>query len=226
MGVNSLKAGDDKMKVRRRMQTKIFTIQKDEPVEKAQTLMAMHNIRHLPVLDGNRLVGILSDRDVRGVLIPHRLSGSKTCQSAFYLPRDVKVEEAMSPDPLSVAPGSDIEEAARILMKNKIGCLPVVEGNKVVGIITDTDILWVFSEIMGVLESTSRIDVTLGGDPRGLERATEIIRRSKGRIISIGMMPNSGKRGKVFSFRLKSCDTTPIAAALEEAGYKVKDELG
>jgi acetoin utilization protein AcuB len=226
MGVTHLKAGDDKMKVRRRMQTKIFTIQKDEPVEKAQTLMAMHNIRHLPVLDGNRLVGILSDRDVRGVLIPHRLSGSKTCQSAFYLPRDVMVEEAMSSDPLSVAPGSDIEEAARILMKHKIGCLPVIEGDKVVGIITDTDILWVFCEIMGVLESSSRIDITLGTDPQAMEKATEIIRKNHGRIISVGVHPNSGKRKKIYSFRLKSCDTGPIVAGLEKAGYKVQDEVG
>lgn len=213
------------MKVSRRMQKKIFTIQKDDPVERAQTMMAVHGIRHLPVLDGRRLVGILSDRDIRGVLIPQRLAGPAKKSGAFYLPRDVTVEEAMSPDPLWVKPGNDIEEAARLLIKNKIGCLPVVDGGKVVGIITDTDILWAFSEIMGVLESSSRVDVTLGRDPRALEKATEIIRKNRGRIISVGILPGKGRGKNVYSFRLKSCNTAPIVSALEEAGLKVKDEL-
>ena len=213
------------MRVSRRMQRKIFTIQKDDPVERAQTMMAVHGIRHLPVLDGTRLVGILSDRDIRGVLIPQRAADPAKRSGAFYLPRDVVVEEAMSADPLWVTPGSDIEEAARLLIKNKIGCLPVVEGGKVVGIITDTDILWVFSEIMGVLESSTRVDVTLGSDPRALERATEIIRKNRGRIISVGILPQSGRGKKVYSFRLKNRNTAAIVSGLEEAGYTVKDEL-
>ena len=213
------------MKVSRRMQKKIFTIQKDDPVERAQTMMAVHGIRHLPVLDGRRLVGILSDRDIRGVLIPQRLGNSAKKSGAFYLPRDVMVEEAMSLDPLWVSPGSDIEEAARLLIKNKIGCLPVVDGGKVVGIITDTDILWAFSEIMGVLESSSRMDVTLGSDPRALEKAMEIIRKKRGRIISVGILPGRGRGKNVYSFRLKNRNTAPIVSGLEEAGFKVKDEL-
>jgi acetoin utilization protein AcuB len=190
------------------MQRKIFTIQHDETVEMAQTKMVVNSIRHLPVMDGGRLVGIISDRDVRGVLIPQRGNGGKKSNQTFYLPRDVKVEEA-----------------ARLLVTHKIGCLPVVDKGKVVGIITDTDILWVFCEIMGVLESSSRIDITLGRDPQAMEKATEIIRKNDGRIISVGIHPNSGKRKKIYSFRLKSCDTGPIVAGLEKAGYKVQDEV-
>lgn len=215
------------MKVSRRMQKKIITIQKDETVERAQTLMAVNGIRHLPVLNGTRLVGILSDRDIRGILIPQRFTSSyKGNGNSFYLPGDVKVQEAMSADPLTVEPGSDIEEAARLLVTNKIGCLPVVDREKVVGIITETDILWVFSEIMGVLESSSRVDVTLGDSPKALEKATEIIRRNEGRIISVGILPNSVDDRKIYSFRLKSCDTAPIVAGLKKAGFGVKDELG
>jgi acetoin utilization protein AcuB len=213
------------MRVSRRMQRKIFTIQHDETVEVAQTKMVINNIRHLPVMEGGRLVGIISDRDVRGALIPQRGNGGSKSNQTFYLPRDVKVEEAMSAEPLWVKPGSDIEEAARLLVTHKIGCLPVVDKGKVVGIITDTDILWVFCEIMGVLESSSRIDITLGKDPQAMEKATEIIRKNDGSIISVGVHPNSGKKKKIYSFRLKSCDTGPIVAGLEEAGYKVQDEV-
>ena len=216
------------MKVGRRMQQQIFTIQRSETVEEAQALMAVNGIRHLPVLDGGDLVGIISERDIRAVLIPQRGSGSGRKAKAYYLPQDVLVEEAMTADPLWVAPESDIEEAARLLVTNKIGCLPVMEDGRVVGIITDTDILQVFSQIMGILEASSRIDVELGADARALENATEIIRRHNGSIISVGILPGPAKgkgRKSAHSFRLRSCDTKPIVRGLTEAGFTVKDEI-
>lgn len=215
------------MRVERRMQRRVITIQKGEPVERAQTLMAVNNIRHLPVLDGERLVGVLSDSDVRGVMIPQRAcSGRAARPEAFYLPADRRVEEAMTADPAWVAPGADIEDAARALLERKIGCLPVLERNRVVGIITASDILWVFMEIMGVLESSSRIDVSLGRSPRALERATELIRQHGGEIISVGMSPGGRGAARVHHFRLRSCDTGPIAAALRAARFRVLDLMG
>jgi acetoin utilization protein AcuB len=214
------------MKVGRRMQKKIFTIQRTETVEQAQTLMVVNNIRHLPVLDGKRLVGIISDRDVRGALIPQRVKNSHESREAFFLPRDVTVGETMTADPLFVEPGTDVEEAARLLFNHKIGCLPVLERGQVGGIITDADILWFFIEIMGVLDSSSRVDVTLGSDPHALEKATEIIRKHSGEIISVGILPTRKGRQKTYSFRLKSCDTEPIIAGLRKAGFKVQDEMG
>jgi acetoin utilization protein AcuB len=216
------------VKVGRRMQQQIFTIQRSETVEGAQALMAVNGIRHLPVLDGSDLVGIISERDIRAVLIPQRGSGSGRKTKAYYLPQDVLVEEAMTADPLWVAPESDIEEAARLLVTNKIGCLPVMEDGGVVGIITDTDILQIFSQIMGILEASSRIDVELGKDARALEKATEIIRRHDGSIISVGILPGpaEGKgRKNAHSFRLRSCDTKPIVRGLTEAGFTVTDEI-
>lgn len=215
------------MKVGRRMQRKLLTVPKSETVERAQTLMVVNNIRHLPVLDGKSLVGIISDRDIRGVMVPQRLPGTKKeKKDVFFLPRNVLVEEAMTACPLWVGPGTDIEEAARILYTHKIGCLPVVENGRVIGIVTETDILRVFTEIMGVLGSSSRIDVSLGRDPRAMEKATEIIRQHQGEIISIGMSPNSDDSQKIYHFRLKVCDTKPIVLGLEKAGFKVRDEIG
>jgi len=210
------------------MQQQIFTIQRGETVEEAQALMAVNGIRHLPVLDGGDLVGVISERDIRAVLIPQRGSGSGKKARAYYLPRDVLVEDAMTADPLWVAPESPIEEAARLLVTNKIGCLPVMENGGVVGIITDTDILQAFSQIMGILEASSRIDVDLGKDARALENATEIIHRHDGTIISVGILPGpaEGNGGtKAYSFRLRSCDTRPIVKGLTEAGFTVKDEM-
>lgn len=215
------------MRVDRRMRRRVLTIQRDDTVDRAQSLMAQHGIRHLPVLDGETLVGVLSDRDVRGAMLLQRSPGrlrSEGC--SYYLPPGIRVDEAMSPSPVSVGPATDIEEAVRLLLERRIGCLPVVAEGRVVGIITETDILWVFSEMMGLLESSSRIDVVLGRSPGAMERTMEIIRSHRGRIISVGMSPARKGQPRVHHFRLKSCDTAPIAAALARAGYRVIERMG
>jgi acetoin utilization protein AcuB len=212
------------MKVARRMQREIYTVQRNAPIENAQTLMSAHNIRHLPVLDGNRLVGMLSERDIRAMLIPHSSTSKKGRDASFYLPGDVAVEDAMTRDPIFVEPGSEIEDAARLLLENKIGGLPVVENDTVVGIITETDILYVFCEMMGFLEASTRLDIVVDSEPEGLEKISEIIGRHGGRIISVAMLPGEMEGKKVHSFRLGQCDTTPIVAELRTAGFAVADE--
>lgn len=209
------------------MRRNVVTVQRDDSVDCAQTLMARHGFRHLPVLDGRRLVGVISDRDVRGTLVRQRggACGIHADRAYFLLP-GLRVDEVMSAHPVCIAPGADLEEAARLLLTRKIGCLPVVDEGQVVGIITETDILAVVTEILGLLESSSRIDIALGRDPRALERSSEIIRRHRGKIISVGMSPGRGSAPRVHHFRLKSCDVAPIAASLRRAGFRVVHSIG
>jgi acetoin utilization protein AcuB len=215
------------MKVERRMRRKVISIQKGESLERAQTLMAINGIRHLPVLDGRRLVGVLADGDIRALMIPQRAcSASPRQREVFYLPAGLRVEDAMTPDPVVVPAGADMEEAARLLITGRIGCLPVVDDGRLAGIITETDILRVFTEFMGILESSSRIDVVLGRGSRSMERATEVIHGHRAEIISVGMSPGRRGASRVHHFRLRSCDTAPIAAALRRAGFRVRDVMG
>lgn len=215
------------MMIERRMRRSVITIQKGETVDRAQTLMAQHGIRHLPVLEGRRLAGILTDRDVRGVMVRQRAGAAHAeAGRAYFLVPGVLVEEAMTPDPVTIAPGAELDEAARLLIARKIGCLPVVDRGRVVGIITETDILGVVTEIMGLLEASSCIDIALGRDPRALERTSEIIRRHHGKIISVGMSPGRGGLPRVHHFRLRSCDVGPIAASLRRAGFRVMENRG
>jgi acetoin utilization protein AcuB len=209
------------------MRGRVITVQRDESVDRAQTLMALHSIRHLPVLEGRRLVGVISDRDVLGVMVQQRRGacGSRAGKS-YFLPPGIRVDEAMTADPVCVPPEADIEEAARLLISRKIGCLPVVDRGRVVGIITETDILGVFTEIMGLLESSSRIDIALGRSPLALERTSEIIRRHRGQIIGVGISPARRGAPRIHHFRLKSCDTATIAASLRRAGFRVLERLG
>jgi acetoin utilization protein AcuB len=169
--------------------------------------MRDHRFRHLPVVEDGRLVGILSDRDLRPVLLSPGLARAR-------------VRELMSEDLTTVGPDAPLEEAASLLVVKKIGCLPVVAQGRLVGIVTETDLLAVLVELLGLLTQSTRLDVGVAGGPDAYERIVEIIRGHDGRIISVGAVP--GAEGKtVFSVRLEPCDTRPIVEALRTAGFEV-----
>ncbi len=210
------------MLIKDRMTTKVVTVSPDTDVEQAYNLMKTHGIRRLPVVDEEgTLIGIVTDRDVRQVLIPWK--SSKKDKEFYYLASEVPVSDVMTEDVITIRPHTDVAEAARIIYKHKIGGLPVVdEHRKVVGIITEMDLLAMFIEIMGIIGASSRIDVILGDDPKGFERVSEIVRDQGGEIISVGMSgAEEGRAEKVYFFRLEPCDTTPILSALKEAGFTV-----
>ncbi|MBU2498246.1 MAG: CBS domain-containing protein, partial [Proteobacteria bacterium] len=101
-----------------------------------------------------------------------------------------------------------------------IGGLPVVRKGKLVGIITETDLLRAFIDMMGILNASSRIDVAIGTDPGLFKKALHLIEDNGGDVINVGMtMPRARKR--TYYFRLAPCDTAVIKKALENEGYKV-----
>jgi acetoin utilization protein AcuB len=193
--------------VREIMATDPVTVGPRETARHAWKLMRDHRFRHLPVVAGGRLVGVLSDRDLRPVLLSPALARAR-------------VVELMSERLTTIHPGAPIEEAASLLVVKKIGCLPVVEGDRLVGIVTKTDLLAVLVEVLGLLTQSTRLDVEVTGGPEAYERAVEIVRQEGGRIISVGAVPSRAGT-TVFSVRLEPCDPTPLVAALRAAGFRV-----
>jgi acetoin utilization protein AcuB len=193
--------------VREVMATHPITVRPHETARHAYQLMRDNRFRHLPVVEDGRLVGILSDRDLRPVLLSPGLARAR-------------VRELMSEDLTTVGPDTPIEEAASLLVVKKIGCLPVVAQGQLVGIVTETDLLAVLVELLGLLTQSTRLDVGVAGGPDAYQRIVEIIRVHEGRILSVGAVP--GSEGKtVFSVRLEPCDTRPIVEALRTAGFEV-----
>jgi acetoin utilization protein AcuB len=169
--------------------------------------MRDHRFRHLPVVVDGRLIGILSERDLRPVLLSPGLAPAA-------------VREVMSENPTTVTPDASVEDAASLLVVKKIGCLPVLEGERLVGIVTETDLLAVLVELLGLISQSTRLDVAVPGGPDAYEKVVEIIRRHQGRIISVGAVP--GTAGEtVFSVRLEPCDPRTIVSALSRAGFQV-----
>ena len=200
------------MQVKRIMSTEVVTLPVTARLEDAAAMMKERGIRHLPVVKGKRLLGLITDRDVRGAIFPAMIE-------------DISVKDLMVSDLITVKPETLLEEAARLVYRQKIGCLPVVdEAGDLKGIITVSDMLAALIEVMGFLSTSSRLDVVLPNRPEALEEACRIIQQNGGRIIGISMTKVEGKR-PAHLFRLKKTELDRIVRSLGKAGHEVLSSL-
>jgi acetoin utilization protein AcuB len=197
------------MIVRHWMTEEVVTVAKQASIQDALAQMRRHSIRHLPVVDGNRhLTGWVSDSDLRGALIASMLE-------------ELTVADVMIHQPYTATPEMPLEDAARLILEKRFGGMPVIEGQKLVGIITVVDILAAFITVMGVVSSSSRVDVRIPAHSNALDKITHVIQNSKAEILSICHLPFGNEDDRVYSIRLKKCDIDPIADALREKGFDV-----
>jgi acetoin utilization protein AcuB len=135
------------MLVREVMSRDVLTVAPDATLADARQVLDQHRIRHLPVVDRGRLVGIVSDRDLR---------------SATLMDERTAVGRIMTATPITVGPDTRIEDAARLLIDRKIGGLPVVAGTALIGIVTGDDLL---RALVAVIEAATleRISVEFAG---------------------------------------------------------------
>jgi len=128
------------MKVGEIMTSEVLTINADDPVRAAAELVETRGLRRFPVLDSNgRLVGILTDRDLKNATASSIVLTEK--RSHDLLLDSTRVETLMTADPKTVTPDTAVEEAAKMILDLKVGGLPVVDGGKLVGIVTETDLI-------------------------------------------------------------------------------------
>jgi acetoin utilization protein AcuB len=128
------------MTVERYMTLNPIAVQPDTSLRKTLELLQAHQIRHLPVVRGKRLVGIITDRDLRQ-LFPSSLAPPDEVAGFRTAAAQVKVGEVMTRRVLSVTPETRTHRAARLMVEHRIGCLPVLRGSTLVGIITTVDLL-------------------------------------------------------------------------------------
>jgi CBS domain-containing protein len=121
------------------MQAQPMTLRANESLDMTEDLMSLGRVRHLPVMDGERLVGVVSLRDLLACSLSRALDFDGRERRVFL--KSVTVREAMSQRLITVSPKSTLAEAAALMLRNRIGCLPVVEGEKLVGIVTETDLI-------------------------------------------------------------------------------------
>jgi acetoin utilization protein AcuB len=184
-----------------------WTIGPEASVAEALALMQEHDVRHLPVLKAGKLVGLVTDIDLRTAYVASLLE-------------ELAVKDVMAHDPMTIGSRETVYQAARLVNQHRLTGLPVLDDGKLVGIITLADILKVFVALLGLLEESSRLDVAMRPGPAALEEVYGIIRKHGGEVVSVAQL-NSDVGRRVYTFRLKKIDLSPVVAALEAAGHGV-----
>ncbi|HEY5501952.1 MAG TPA: CBS domain-containing protein [Candidatus Anoxymicrobiaceae bacterium] len=127
------------MKVSDRMTGDAITVQADDPIRVAMDLIDQKQLRRFPVMKDGDLVGIVTDRDLRNTTASSVVLTEKKYHD--FLLDNVKIESIMSANPRTVSPQSDLKDAARLILEIKVGGLPVLQDGRLVGIITETDLI-------------------------------------------------------------------------------------
>jgi len=208
--------------MRERIQRNPVTINPEASFFEARALIHEKGIRHLPVLDkNNRLVGIVTDRDIRQAAPSDATLLS--VQELNYLLGKLKVASFMTPKEklITITPDTIIEEAVQLMHDHKIGCLPVVEGEKLYGIFTETDALAHFVDIFGLKVKGTRLTVALEDKPGTMLGVLEIMKKHNVNIISI-ITPSFMVEGKrIAAVRIQTEAYQEIVKDLEKADYPV-----
>jgi len=157
------------------MTKKVLTVAPDDGIMDTLKLMKENGIKHLPVMKGDRIKGIVSDRDIRE--FTPSAATSLDVYELHYLLAKMKVKDIMKTNIFTTSPDIPVEEAAMVLYDEHIGCLPVVENGKVVGIISDRDIFRALIDVTGCRHGGNRVYLTVEDHPGSIKEVADVIRK-------------------------------------------------
>ena len=203
------------LRVRDAMTRDVVTVGPEESAARAWGLCRERNIRHLPVVEGGRLVGIVSDRDLRDLSPPRDTADQENTLGW------VQIRDMMSTGVVTAHPLDTIEHAAKVIYENRFNCLPVVADDEIVGIITSSDLVRTLVELTGAHGEGSWVEVEVPNEPGQLASITEVIRDRHVNIAGIFLGPASREAYRAIVLRLETTDPTSIAGSLTDAGYVV-----
>jgi len=150
----------------------------------ATELLKQNNIRILPVMDREKLVGVVTDRDLKRASASD--ATSLEIHELLYLLTQIKVKEIMTQNPITVPPDFSVEEAAQLLLKNKISAVPVVSRQgRLEGVITQTDLFRVLTNLTGVDKKGIQFAFVIADRSGSIKKITDIIRSYGGQLVSI-----------------------------------------
>jgi len=208
------------MIVAKRMVRNPICVDENDSMRKAMDLLKNREIRHLCVVkDGEKVVGVVSERDIKQA--SPSSATSLEIREIYYLLDRIKVRQIMTRRPYTISPSAPIEEAALILREKKIGCLPVVEDGRLVGILTETDILDAFIESMGVSGPGYRVELGLPDRVGMLYEVTKLLKEFDAKIVSVATAAHEEPGKKTLLLRFETKNYKVLKAALKKAGYEI-----
>jgi acetoin utilization protein AcuB len=210
------------MLVRERMSTQPVTIRTDTSITEALRTMREKQVRRLPVLDEEgTLAGIVSEKDL--LYASPSPASSLSIYEMHYMLSQLLVTELMSRDVITVTPDTPLEEAALLMVNNTIGGLPVVEGDKLVGIITETDIFKVFLELLGARVEGLRLTLGIPERKGEMARITTAIAQLGGNILALGTFLGDDPTNAVVTVKVEDVDQEALKDAMRDLGFDILD---
>lgn len=204
------------------MHENVITIRNGSSIADAEVLMNTHKIRRLPVIDeeGN-LLGILSKEDIKNAL--PSIIDANFDEKARALTHQAKVDAFMTKDPITSGPLEPLEKVAAAMRKNKIGGIPVVVENKIVGIITESDIFAAFTEILGGNEEGVRIELSIDSDARFLYQTLDVFKKHEMNLLTLVVCNDFSSDNRLLTLRCQGDedDFEPLIDDLWRAGCKI-----
>jgi acetoin utilization protein AcuB len=210
------------MLVRERMSQEPVTITPDVSVTDALRLMRERKVRRLPVLDNRgKLVGIVSDQDLL-YATPSPVSSLSVWEMNYLLAK-LKVEEVMTRKVITITEDTPLEEAARIMADNKIGGLPVIRDDKLVGIVTETDLFKTFLELLGARQSGVRVTALISGAKGTLAKITNAVFGAGGNIIAFGQSLDASRTRWEVTFKVQDVSRDKLVEAVRPVVEDILD---
>ena len=203
------------LRVRDAMTREVVTVGPDAGVGEAWGLCRERGIRHIPVVEDGKLVGIVSDRDLRDVSPPRDTPDQEN--TLGY----VRVRDIMTADVVTAHPLDTIEHAARVIYDHNFNCLPVVGDGELAGIITSSDLVRILVELTGAGVEGSWIEVEVPNEPGTLAGITDELRDRHVNIAGIFLGSAGRETYRTIVLRLETTDPSSIAETLQSAGYTV-----
>ncbi len=208
------------MLVKDRMTRNPTTVTTETSLKDALDLIRSKPFRHLPVLDSEgKLAGIVTEKSL--VYASPTPATSLSVFEVDYILSRTKIGQIIQGEVVTVGPDLPIEEAASVMIDHRFGCLPVVEGDQLVGIISDTDIFRVFVEGMGGGYPSLRITIVIHEEVGSLAQVTSRVAALGGNIHSLGIFWGERPEDRIVAFRLEGVDRETAVQALEAEGIEV-----
>lgn len=210
------------MLVRDRMSKHPITVTADVPIDEALKVMRENKVRRLPVIDRDgRLVGIVSEMDL--LYASPSPATSLSVYEIHYLMARITVQDVMTKEVISIEEDTPLEEAARIMVDNKIGGLPVVRDGVLVGIITETDLFKIFLELLGARERGVRLTLQVPNKKGVLASLTSQIAKMGGDIVSLGTFLGEDPTEGLITVKVAEVPQDQLVEALETPERKLVD---
>ena len=207
------------MRIRHFMTTNVVAVSEDTSIHDARKIMKAHKIRRLPVLKRDKLVGLVTEH-----MLLEAAPSPATALSIHelqYLLAKMTAKDIMVKKPYSVSPDMPAEEALQLGQEMGYGAFPVVEDGKLVGIVTESDIVRVMTRVLGLRERGKRIDIKASKEFGNMKRIMEILDEHKTALLSLMTLPRPEDEDWLVVLRIKSDNAEPVVKELKSAGFNV-----